>query len=43
MWFDTQDASSWDRKLANFTQDLVSNHAAISVTYVCSEIIKAFY
>ena len=36
VWLDTQNASSWDKYPSNITLDMVSNHAAISVTYVVS-------
>ena len=43
VWLDTLDASSWDRIPPTFLLDLVSNHSAISVTYVRSGIIKQMY
>ena len=42
VWLDTQDASSWDRNLPNFTLDLVSYRSTIVTTYVSSGIIMHF-
>ena len=42
-WLDTQGASSWSRNPPNFTLDMVSNHSAISMTYVSPEIITPMY
>ena len=42
-WFDTQDASSWDRNSLHSTLDMVSKHSAISTTYINSGIITHMY
>ena len=42
VWLDTQDASSWDWNLPNFTLDLITNCSAISAIYVSSGIITHF-
>ena len=42
-WLETRDASSWDRNPPNFQLGMVSNHSAISVTYVSWEFITRIY
>ena len=42
VWLDTQDSSSWDQNLPNFTLDLVSDCSDVLATYISSGIITHF-